>query len=61
MLNDVLNNLRNNYFNAILELNDETDIINSLPEPEYENFFPIVNGLIERLNEKIKVLEEEKK
>ena len=61
MLNDVLNNLRNNYFNAILELNDESDIINSLPEPEYENFFPIVNGLIERLNEKIKVLEEEKK
>ena len=61
MLNDGLNNLRNNYFNAILELNDETDIINSLPEPEYENFFPIVNGLIERLNEKIKDLEEEKK
>lgn len=60
MLNDILDNLRNNYFNAILELNDESDIINSLPDPEYENFFPIINGLIEKLNEKIKILEEEK-
>lgn len=59
MLNNLIANLRDDYFNAIMELNDESDIINALPMPEYESFFPIINGLIKKLDEKADMLNAE--
>ena len=41
--------LRNQYYEAIQLLQDEEDIKNALPHPEFTSFFQIMYGLIEKL------------
>lgn len=42
--------LRNQYYEAIQLLQDEKDIKNALPQPEFTSFFQIMYGLIEKLS-----------
>ena len=42
--------LRNQYYEAIQLLQDEEDIKNALPQPEFTSFFQIMYGLIEKLS-----------
>ncbi len=49
MKDDELEKLRNSYFEAISLLQNEEDILNSLPNPEYQSFFPLMEGLIVKL------------
>ena len=46
MNNANVTRLRQQYFESIKQLQDKQDIIDNLPVPEYENFFPIMEGLI---------------
>lgn len=48
-----INNLRKNYYEAISDLEDDYDIINSLPTPEFGNFFELMDGIIEKLNDDV--------
>ncbi len=48
-----------NYYQAILLLTDEDDILHSLPYPIFEEFYPVMNGLIEILNNEKQELTEE--
>lgn len=49
--------LRQQYFKAILYLQNEEEIKEALPIPEYTNFFPILKGLIELIDNEIKTNE----
>lgn len=60
MLNEKIKDLRNKYYDAIINLQDESDIRNSLPTPDYESFFEIMDGLVDQLKELIINLKEEK-
>lgn len=51
--------LRKKYYEAIILLQNEQDILDSLPQPDYGNFFPIIAGLIERLDEETTNLQAE--
>ena len=51
--------LRKKYYEAIMLLQDEEDIFDALPQPEYTNFFPIITGLIKYLEEELCLLQEE--
>lgn len=46
---ETIENLRNQYYEAIQLLQDEEDIKNALPQPEFTSFFQIMYGLIEKL------------
>lgn len=41
MEQDNIENLRKQYFAAILNLQNEQDIIDALPKPEYNSFFQL--------------------
>ena len=49
MINETLDKMRDSYYEAILLLQDENDILSALPTPEYQNFFPLMEGLISKL------------
>lgn len=51
--------LRKKYYEAIILLQDEQDILNALPQPDYGNFFPIITGLIQCLDNELFMLQEE--
>ena len=42
--------LRNQYYEAIQFLQNEEDIKNALPQPEFTSFFQIMHGLVEKLS-----------
>lgn len=50
---DRIEELRNKYYDAISLLQDEEDIKNALPQPEYESFFPLINGIIDMLTKEL--------
>ena len=45
--------LHNQYFEAIKQLQDKQDIIDNMPKPEYDSFFEIMLGLIEFIEKEI--------
>ena len=49
--------LRNQYYEAIDKLQDKEDIKNALPKPEYKVFFELIKGIIEKIDESIKEIE----
>lgn len=57
----MIEQLRKQYFNAIILLNDKKDIIEALPQPEYESFFEIIEGIIMMIEKNIKELNDELK
>ena len=50
---DLIEQKRKAYFNAINELQDPQDIIDSLPNLEYKSFAPIMTGLIKMIKAEI--------
>lgn len=56
---DKIEKLRKQYYDAIILLQNEQDILDALPKPDYSNFFIIINGLIERITEEIETLKKE--
>ena len=42
MIDETLTKLRDSYYESIILLQDEKDIIEALPKPEYQNFFPLI-------------------
>lgn len=58
-MKDIIDKLRRNYFEAINCLTNREDIIASLPTPNYDNFFPLMTGLMSLLMEKIDSINEE--
>jgi len=51
--------LRQNYYEAINLLQDEQDIINALPTNDFQNFFPLIIGLIAKLEVELQKLKDE--
>lgn len=51
-MNDI-EKLREQYFNSLMLLTNKEDIMASLPDVEFQSFFPLIEGLIIRLNEEI--------
>lgn len=45
--------LRQRYYKSISLLQNKEDIENALPKPEYENFFPLISGLISMLEKEL--------
>lgn len=56
-----IDHLRKKYYEVIILLQDEEDILNALPRSDYGNFFPIITGLIRRLEEELLYLENQLK
>ena len=54
-----IDELRNNYYEAVVNLHDRDEIISALPKPDFSNFYIIMKGVIEKLEETIKELEQE--
>ena len=50
--------LRNQYYEAIKALQNENDILSALPKPDYKNFFPIMTGMIKILEQEEKEIKE---
>lgn len=50
---DRIDELREKYYEAIKLLQNEEDIINALPQPEYESFFPLIDGIIDMLSKEL--------
>lgn len=46
-----LENLRDSYYSAIINMQSEEEIIKILPSADYVNFFPIIQGLKKKLKE----------
>ena len=46
LVDNRIEDLQKNYFEAISLLQDENDIISALPKPEYKSFFTIMEGLL---------------
>lgn len=46
-------NLREQYYEAIKNLQFEQDIIDAMPKPEYESFYSIMYGLIELITKEL--------
>lgn len=59
MYKDNIANLRQNYFSAIMKLTDEKDILDAMPQPLYESFFPIAYGLMDMFEQRLAELNEE--
>jgi len=53
MDNENIKKIQNTYFEAIKCLQDEQDIIDALPKPEYEDFFSLMENLIEFINKEL--------
>lgn len=58
---DRIEELRQQYYESIKLLQYEEDIIVALPQPEFDNFFPIIKGIIELLEKEIFEVEQELK
>lgn len=56
---DRIENLRKQYYESIKLLQDEQDILNALPQPEYENFFQLISGIIKMLESELKENQQE--
>lgn len=50
---DKIESLRQKYYESISLLQNKEDIENALPRPEYENFFPLISGLISMLEKEL--------
>ena len=59
MNDDKIKELREGYYKAIMLLNDETDILQALPQPTYEAFYPITYGLLELIEQEVIAFNEE--
>lgn len=55
----MIEELRKQYYEAIKLLNNKQDIINTLPNTDYENFYPIIRGLISLIEKSILEAKEE--
>ena len=42
--------LREQYFRTIIYLNDEQEILNALPKSDYIAFFPVMDGVLEKID-----------
>lgn len=49
MVDEELEKLRDSYYSSIVLLQDEKDILEALPSPEFQNFFPLMEGVISKL------------
>lgn len=49
MVDEELEKLRDSYYSSIVLLQDENDILEALPSPEFRNFFPLMEGVISKL------------
>lgn len=49
MVDDKLEQLRISFYESILLLQDEKNIMDALPTPEFQSFFPLMEGLISKL------------
>lgn len=56
---DRIEKLREQYYESIRLLQKEQDILNALPQPEYENFFPLISGIIKMLETELKENQQE--
>ena len=56
---DRIEKLREQYYESIRLLQNEQDILNALPQPEYENFFPLISGIIKMLESELKENQQE--
>lgn len=56
---DRIEELRQKYYESIMLLQNKEDILNALPRPEYENFFPLISGLIKMLENELRENQEE--
>ena len=54
---ETIKNLRDYYFNTIMKLQFEEDILEALPEISYYSFFPLIDGIIGSLDNDIDDLE----
>lgn len=59
-MNEDIEQLREQYYLAILYLQNMEDIKTALPAPTYHNFFNIIEGVITKLMAKLSELEQEK-
>ena len=50
---DKIEELRKQYYEAIRLLQDEEDIRSALPRPEYENFFALISGIMDMLDNEL--------
>lgn len=50
--------LRTQYYNAIEKLQNKEDIINALPKTDYKNFFDLIKGIINKIDESINEIEQ---
>ena len=55
---DKIENLRQKYYESISLLQNKEDIENALPRPEYENFFPLISGIISMLEKELASIRE---
>lgn len=55
---DRIESLRKKYYESISLLQNKEDIENALPRPEYENFFPLIAGLISMLEKELVLTQE---
>ncbi len=50
-MDEQLKEHRDSYYDVIVLLQDKKDVLEALPTPEYQNFFPLMEGIISRLVE----------
>ena len=50
---DSIENLREQYYESIVLLQEKQDILDALPQPDYSNFFSLITGLIERIEKEM--------
>ena len=55
-MNYSIEDLRKQYFESIMLLTDEEDILNMLPQPGYDSFYQIINGVLELIEKEIHLL-----
>ena len=51
-----LENLREAYYKSIINLYDEQDILDNLPTTDFKNFYSLIDGIIEKINNDIDVI-----
>lgn len=58
-MDDNISNLEKQYFKVIEELTEADDILDSLPNDDYINFFPLMEGIIAKIDSSVRELERE--
>lgn len=56
--NEVIDNLRSYYYETIMELQYEKDILKALPDSTHSSFFQLIDGIIDMIKKEIKEWEE---